>query len=282
VSRKHSREHRHGQAKKNHPSGIQGNLPSSTSAIDTDTPSCADVHESSKENEEPTQMPKKPDWMTIFTAILALFAVLSFIALWIQLEDARDNFARDQQPIIWVTPKTPTFSVNQMLEWNIEYSNYGRSPALNFRTCIRATLGSEALNRAKMPTGADCANARTSVSVVPPTYPGFATATSDGVLTQADVNAIEQFSGGLVVLGHFEYDDASGHSYVSSFCEYRLKSGALAHCPKYNDYKRTKLISPPCHGTSCLACNGVQCQMHNHPYNLRGICSCEVRFLYLL
>jgi hypothetical protein len=36
VSHKQGRKHHHGQPKKNHPSGIQGNLPSDTSTVDTD------------------------------------------------------------------------------------------------------------------------------------------------------------------------------------------------------------------------------------------------------
>gem|GEM_PF-6092063 len=73
---------------------------------------------------------------------------------------------------------------------------------------------------------------------MPPTYPGFITVHTEEVLTQPDINAIERVSGGLVAIGVFEYSDASGHSYVSTFCSYRLIGGALAHCPKYNEYKR--------------------------------------------
>jgi len=158
------------------------------------------------------------------------------------IQDARDNFIKDQQPIIWVTPKNPTFGVNQKLQWNIEFSNYGRSPALNMRTCIHPSLGSSAFSAAQQhpPSLADCRGQVGSVTVVPPSYPGFATAYFDDLLTGPDVNAIEQISGGLVVVGAFEYEDISGHSYASTFCEYRLIGGALAHCPKYNEYKRIK------------------------------------------
>src|SRR5271169_5588534 len=46
------------------------------------------------------------DWMRLFTGILALFAVLSFVALWVQLHDARKFFAIDQRPYVWIANET--------------------------------------------------------------------------------------------------------------------------------------------------------------------------------
>jgi len=42
-----------------------------------------------------------PDWWMVgLTALIALFAMFSFIELWVQLADARENFAKDQRPYV--------------------------------------------------------------------------------------------------------------------------------------------------------------------------------------
>jgi hypothetical protein len=111
VSRRQGRKHHHGRPKKNHRSGAEGNLPADAFTVSSDEPRREDLQETIKQNEEPPKMTKRPDWMTIFTGVLALFAILSFGALWIQLQEARGNFIKDQRPFIWLTNNLggPTF-----------------------------------------------------------------------------------------------------------------------------------------------------------------------------
>jgi hypothetical protein len=183
-----------------------------------------------------------------------ILEVLTLIGLWVYvletkktnhltkeaLSDARHNFTQDQEPVIWITPNPASFGLNKALNWNFNYTNYGRSPALNMHLCAHPLFGTSAyaVSQANPPSMDYCKGSRESTSVVPSGYPGFVTMHTDRPLTQPDISAIEQ-DGGLVAVGVFEYQDASGDSYVSTFCSYRLKSGAIAHCEKYNEYRRT-------------------------------------------
>src|ERR1700690_1989077 len=76
--------------------------------------------------------PIRPDWTTRFTGILALFAVLSFIALWIQLIDARNNFRRDQRPYVWPSLMDPRpMEPQKPIYVDVFFVNYGKTPAIN-------------------------------------------------------------------------------------------------------------------------------------------------------
>jgi hypothetical protein len=50
-----------------------------------------------------------------------------------------------------------------------------------------------------------------------------------------DVQRIAAFDSMLVVYGVFTYEDISGNSYSTIFCAMHLRTGASAHCPKYNE-----------------------------------------------
>jgi len=67
----------------------------------------------------------------------------------IAIQNAKENFITDQQPVIWITPKLPSFGLNKQLQWNFEYSNYGRSPALNVHLCAHPIIGSAAFGAAQ-------------------------------------------------------------------------------------------------------------------------------------
>ena len=245
MSRKHGPKHYHNQSSKNEPAGIEGHTPPHALPIDADTPHGEAIHEASNKNEEPTQIPKKPDWMTIFTGILALFAVLSFGALWIQLKDARDNFVKDQRPYVWVTPGTPIFKDQETIKWDFNYSNYGRSPAFNVRHCGFYAWGVGAWKEIRDFSLADCAmagkgNIEGTGSVVPPGYPEVTTmVTNKKVREDADRKILDS-DGVLMNESVLEYEDSSGNRYRSLSCVYRLATGAIAHCDKYNYIKPVK------------------------------------------
>jgi hypothetical protein len=155
---------------------------------------------------------------------------------------ARDNFVKEQSPYIWAKPDPPTPKVGETLNWNTKYSNYGRSVALNLRICGQLHWGLKAGDLAKQMSHDECirdVSGVRSIVAVPPGDGGYMTMSSDKPLQQADVDVINT-NGGLVGVVLFWYDDASGHSYETSFCAYRLGSGAIAHCDKYNYIKQVK------------------------------------------
>lgn len=242
MSRKHGRKHHHSQSHENKPSGIEGRTPTDALPIDADTPHGEAIHDASNENKEPTKMPKRLDLMTIFTGILALFAVLSFGALWKQLNDARDNFAKDQRPYVWVTPSTPTFKDQETIKWDFNYSNCGRSPAFNVRHCGFYAWGVGAWKEIRDFSFAECVkagkgNVEGSGVVLPPGYPEVTTMNTKQKFREDVDRKILGLDGVLMNENVLEYEDSSGNRYRSLSCVYRLATGAIAHCDRYNYIK---------------------------------------------
>jgi hypothetical protein len=162
------------------------------------------------------------------------------------INDARENFSKDHAPYMWVTPQIPVLNPNEPFRWDIQYSNYGRSPALELHSCARAAygpMGLSALDAVKLPIidSPECKDQRGhSTSVNPPGYSGYTTALGQAPLQKSDIETIKSVDGGALVLGVIEYTDATGHAYESVFCSYRLITGAIMNCEKYNYIKQTR------------------------------------------
>jgi hypothetical protein len=59
---------------------------------------------------------------------------------------ARENFIKDQQPYIWISPEPPKLEAGRTIRWDIRFSNYGRSAAYNVKHCTLLTFGIDALS----------------------------------------------------------------------------------------------------------------------------------------
>ena len=177
---------------------------------------------------------------------LTLLAVVLYagVTLWQALltrtaiQDARDHFVKDQAPYIWVTPQPPVINLNEQLRWDVHYSNYGRSPAFNVKSCLQAAYGTDGPSYLKTlpePSSTmECKGTSGSTGVLPPGFPSFSSTTGEDRLTQTDIDDIKATDAGAVVWGIIGYDDSSGHSYKTTFCSFRFSSGAISNCPKYN------------------------------------------------
>jgi len=197
------------------------------------------------------------DWMTSFNGVLALFAVLSFVVLWIQLCDARKSFAiqigearksfaSDQRPYVWLAnDKDSSPSLKVVPEKNpagalqfvgdLYYTNYGKSPAIILRQYHGLILGPNAAKirplqwqEAKMilPTG--------KIDEFSPL---------SGVVTEKEVStymsAME--NDGLTVYATWQYMDTAGNKYETELCLTRLNRGGWAYCKEHNDIKDCSL-----------------------------------------
>jgi hypothetical protein len=187
------------------------------------------------------------EWLT-FIAVF-FYAV---VALWQgcltreSISNTQDNFIKDQTPYIWITPQPPVVTAGEHFRWDVHYSNYGRSPAINLHTCVGSLYGAtmDSISTIHFPSGGRCDNKTTpptSLTVVPPGFPGYASSFDQAkVLTPEDVSNIKGHDGGAILYGVIMYEDSTGHSFETGFCAYRLQSGALANCEKYNYIKQTK------------------------------------------
>jgi hypothetical protein len=79
------------------------------------------------------------------------------------------------------------------------------------------------------------------VGVLPQGYPpDYVSALSEEPLKQDEVSTMKSVDGGAIAYGVISYEDAAGHSYESTFCYYRLVTGAMMNCEKYNTIKQIK------------------------------------------
>jgi hypothetical protein len=173
---------------------------------------------------------------TIFTGILASFAVFSFIALWIQVSDARKNFVQDQRPYIWLTKDgngAPEFqqptstSLTGQVVWTYHYTNYGKTPPYRVRSQHYISISGSPF--------VDSYGASPEGSVgppIPPTADLRGSVISMPGLTPERFNEAIGINGkGISIFVKFEYTDAFDKPYETGICLKTLNTGAISFCP---------------------------------------------------
>jgi hypothetical protein len=171
----------------------------------------------------------------------------------------KKNFITEQRPYIWARPREVPIEAHKPMKWSVVFENYGRSPAINVRQCSyfdlinmeksyeeneNAVPPIEVQMTAMLPpaqTVEECVLApwRTKLgsTIMPPQAPEFTTFASDRELSESDVKILNKRDGNAFVYGTFFYDDTDGNHYRSTFCSYRLATGAASYCPKWNEIK---------------------------------------------
>jgi hypothetical protein len=136
----------------------------------------------------------------------------------------KEQFYTSEQPYVWPTADPPIFTDEKPISWNVKYTNYGKSIALNVRHC----------GKAGYPI--------TKGFPMPPTFQQFSTLQTppNVIFHDRDYPDLHSVDGLLAGEGIFEYDDSSGHSYKSVYCFYLLATGAIQACSDYNYIKQTK------------------------------------------
>lgn len=204
------------------------------------------AHRHDAERKQDAAIHNKSFWVGLFTLIaVTIYAGLTAWQGWLTrlaIKNTQENFIQENAPVIWVAPQTPTFKVDDLLRWDVHYTNYGHLTALNVHTCLTAAYGPKGFKiweEFKFPP-ANCDRPIRSSGVSPPNHTDFTTIVGDKPLTAPQVSTINVTDGGAVAFGIITYDDIAGHSYETGFCSYRLISGALMHCEKYNYVRRIK------------------------------------------
>ena len=176
---------------------------------------------------------------------------------------ARSNFIVDQRPYVLtngIIPEANTardqnghFSVGQRVFWNFYYSNYGRSPAVNFTIRSRLFHGPGAMHDASRwlmslphPLKPGSANGTLPPGGPPPSQPGqpqpgvgvgqgFSSVHSLLPLTKENVDYIFGHDWSIVVIGRLQYRDLPGNLYWTDFCASIFLTGAINLCPEHNE-----------------------------------------------
>lgn len=199
-------------------------------------------------NEDAAQAQKNYIVQVVTLGVLILYASFTFWQGWLTRElitQTQRNFESDQAPVIWTSPQSPIVEVGEKLKWDVLYSNYGRSPAHNVKSCAwlaQGPVGLNALQILPQPSARSCDNQSfRSIGMIPQGVPpSYVSALSPVPLTESDVATIKSVDGGAIIYGVISYDDSVGHSYESTFCYYRLATKATMNCEKYNSFKRIR------------------------------------------
>jgi hypothetical protein len=182
-----------------------------------------------------------PDWWTaVSTTILAVFAIGSFILLWIQLEDARQAFIKDQRPYVWIAQEqAPVVKLGEKLAWNYHYTDFGKSPALG--VAVRCQIRLAAHKTPELKDMFDPIHKRGfeyEGLVVPPNdTTNWSTCFSDETINDDDLKLMNMYDGGAKLTLFFEYYDTSWNRYTSQVCRITRRPGAgslTAVCPAEN------------------------------------------------
>jgi hypothetical protein len=148
------------------------------------------------------------------------------------LEVTRENFIKDQAPVVWVAPQDVKLEEGKRLLWDIQFSNFGRSTAFQLRSCFHLEFGitfqGTALSRVQAPSLQTCAPIPT---ILPSGDKQYTTLFGANNLSASDILAINTIVGLVVVTVILEYEDKSGHFYRTTFCGYRTLGGGIATCP---------------------------------------------------
>jgi hypothetical protein len=233
VSRKHGRKKNHDQPKNNHLSEIQGNLSTGALTVNANTRCREDIGETGKKNEEPSKMTKGLDLMTIFTGFLALFAALSFITLWIQLNDAREAFVKDQRPYVWIANSANgRANVDYILgppsgtAVIVHYTNFGKSPAVELQWSSEFHVGNSVSRNPMSPKKTILPTNKDDFLIFP--FPP---------LSPEQIDSLKSTKYAIAIKIRWKYFDTSGNWYETDTCQGNLTPLAWGPCETGNYIK---------------------------------------------
>jgi hypothetical protein len=162
-----------------------------------------------------------------------------------QVQIVRENFVEGERPFIWIVgPQIPdhplgmTIVAGKKAEWNYNYTNYGKSPAIGVAVASQVVLSGRdgfAKLDENIFKNLHRPHDNTMGMIVPPEATGnWGTAFSKDILTPDDVSLIPKTNGGIAIFIHFEYFDSFGNEYHSETCEFRYANGAIGNCAAHN------------------------------------------------
>jgi hypothetical protein len=201
---------------------------------------------------------KKRDWLDYATGVLELIGLVVLIAYttfaalqWCEmkrsvgqaqdaLKTAREQFAKDERPYIWLANDSAgPFTVAALpgplhdhLALNYRYTNYGKTPAVNVVAVARlyfvADPGKIVL---------DDTQSLPSVGPILPTGKvDYSTAFSDAPIDAKTYKALGTRGAivFVVIAGVIRYSGMDGTAYTTEFCLERNPERGFAYCPVHN------------------------------------------------
>jgi hypothetical protein len=249
MSHKHGRKHHHENPQSN-PTQPPLTASKAVPSKDNHEPECNTVNNPPCCEEKPTKHWTSPEGLTtIFTGLLAFFAMGSFLLLWLQLDDARKVFNTDQRP--WMEAQSIdggwSVSINQPITYKLKISNIGKTPAKK----ISAIMFLEKVANGSPPKiyipGPKGAASEESGIMFPNGYMDVTAIRIDNInnsavetpLSPEEMSELSQGKAYLVVYGRIEYFDSSGTYHWTHFCDWHGFNQSVTYsaklCTSYND-----------------------------------------------
>lgn len=190
-------------------------------------------------------------WVAIGTCVLAVFAMGSFIQLWIQLNDARKVFNVNQRPWVEIHKNGDWFAnVGQPIGYPIQVLNSGKSPAKKILALVfieLVTNGSSPRLTDYSPKGGSSEKAGVMFPSGNINFMSYRIDDVRGVpqpLSLEEQNGLSQGKTYLVVYGHVQYFDSTGIYHWTQFCDWKGFNEFVTYsaqgCTAYNDTDNNK------------------------------------------
>jgi hypothetical protein len=168
-------------------------------------------------------------WVAIWTAVLSLFAMGSFIYLKIQVNDADAMFEKDQRPYVYVAEKMLTTDVERLgsvVKVTLPMTNYGKSPAIITWAYFSTEFGPNAAGKlTAFPL-------REHNSVLPAgKIDYFDIPSIETVNDPETMRKIKETNGFVAIHGRVQYHSLDNHLYETDLCLYSQTAGPWSYCP---------------------------------------------------
>lgn len=143
------------------------------------------------------------------------------------VQDARNNFRRDQRPYIWMANMTvgPSYDVTRKeIVWNWFYANYGKTPAYQSKGRQFMKLGTGPFKFSSL-------HGDIAFAPLPPNRAGeYDTVFSQPGVTPEEFQAFMQVDGGIQMRVDISYSDSYGGQYYTGFCFSHNANGSVQYC----------------------------------------------------
>ena len=163
------------------------------------------------------------------------------------IDQSKTQFQANERPYIWTwipnqpdgISDIPHVKLGEVVSWNFRYTNYGKSPAVGVAARCQLRLAAQKTPELKdMYAPIHKPGYEQEGVIVPPNdKTNWGTCFSKEKITQADLEIMNKYDGGIKMMVIFEYFDTGLNRYTSQVCNItrRPEAGSLtAPCPAEN------------------------------------------------
>lgn len=159
------------------------------------------------------------------------------------LQASISQFTMEERPVVFVILNPSPLHAEQPIQVDINYANYGKTPAVHGLVWSTVFTGDDALKQAddwfsKNPAKKIKTSEGITVMPIPQSpqnAPYRSTIFSKEIPTKETIAHYVATDFTIVIAGRVSYNDFSGHWYYTDFCYSRFATGAVPACIKHNE-----------------------------------------------